>query len=265
MSSVPLRIIQISDTHLFADEKKALVGVPTQQSLQAVIDLIKREAGEFDIIIHSGDLTQDYSRPSYIRLVDMLSTLNKPMFCVPGNHDDSDTMAEVYPYLQMSNDKHILTKDWQMILLDSHKPTAVEGYLEPKELKFLEDCLTLHPDQQAIIVFHHHPMPVGSLWLDKLGLTNADELWKIIGRFSKVNTVLFGHVHQQFEHVVNGVKCYSTPSTCFQFKRHQDEFGIEKLPPGFRWIHLYDDGRLETAVVRTDHYVGVFEEKCKGY
>lgn len=265
MSNVPLRIIQISDTHLFADESKVLVGVPTQQSLQAVIDLIKREAGEFDFIIHSGDLTQDYSQPSYIRLVDMLSTLNAPMYCIPGNHDDSGVMAKVFPYLKMSNDKHIVTKNWQIILLDSHKPNAVEGYLEPKEFQFLEKCLTSYPDHQAVIVFHHQPIPVGSLWLDNLGLTNADEFWKIIARFPKVNTVLFGHVHQQFEKVVNSIKCYSTPSTCFQFKRHQDDFGIEKLSPGFRWVHLYEDGSVQTEVVRTEHYIGVFEEKCKGY
>lgn len=261
----PLRIIQISDTHLFSDANKSLVGVPTQKSLEAVLDLVKRKAGEFDMIIHSGDLAQDYALPSYIRLAEMLGIFNVPVYSMPGNHDDPAVMANVYPYQRMLSDKQILTDHWQIILLDSHKPNAVEGYLDSGQLKYLEDCLSKHRKHHAMVVFHHQPMPVGCGWLDKLGLTNADEFWKIISRFPQVNTVLFGHVHQEYEQVINGIKCYSAPSTCFQFKRKQDEFGLENLPPGFRWIHLHDDGHIETAVIRTDHYVGVFDGDSKGY
>lgn len=265
MSIAPLRIIQISDTHIFSNADKSLVGVPTQESLQAVLDLVKSKAGKFDIVIHSGDLTQDYARSSYIRIADMLSTLDVPVYCVPGNHDDSTVMAEVYPYQLICNDKQILTKEWQIILLDSHKPNAVEGYLAGSELSYLEQCLRLYPNHKAVILFHHQPTPVGSLWLDNLGLKNAADLWKILARFPQVKVVLFGHVHQEFEKVINGIQCYATPSTCFQFKRNQDAFGIEELSPGFRWIHFYDDGHIETKIERTDHYVGVFQHNCKGY
>lgn len=265
MSNAPLRMIQISDTHLFGDTDKALVGVPTETSLEAVIDLIKRKAGKFDMIIHSGDLTQDYSPRGYIRLAEMLSIFNVPIYCVPGNHDDPKVMADVYPYQFVSSDRHIVTDHWQMVLLDTHKPNAVEGYLPLEQLKFLEECLVQHPDHHAIVLFHHQPIPVGCRWLDNLGLTNAEALWKIISKFPKVKTVLFGHVHQEYEQVMNDIKCYSTPSTCFQFKRKQDDFGIEDLAPGCRWIDLYDDGRFETSVIRAEHYVGKFVVNCKGY
>jgi len=260
-----LRIIQISDTHLFSDANKSLVGVPTQKSLEAVLDLVKRKAGEFDMIIHSGDLAQDYASSSYIRLVEMLGIFNVPIYCVPGNHDDPAMMANVYPYQLMSSDRQIVRDHWQIILLDSHKPNAVEGCLDAQQLKYLEDCLASYPKLHAMVIFHHQPMPVGCEWLDKQQLTNADEFWKIISRFPQVNTVLFGHVHQEYEEVLNGIKCYSAPATCFQFKRKQDKFGLENLPPGFRWVHLHDDGQIETAVVRTDHYVGEFDAKSKGY
>jgi len=265
MDSDTLKIIQISDTHLFAQDGQSLLGVPTQESLDAVIESIKREAGAFDMVIHSGDLTQDYARLSYIRVAEMVSQLNAPIYCVPGNHDDPKLMADVYPHERMMNDKHILHKTWQIILLDSHKHHAVYGYLADKELAHLEHCLSSYPNHHALIVFHHQPMPVGSRWLDELGLQNADDFWKLVTRFKNVKTVLFGHVHQVFEQEVHGVKCYSAPSTCFQFKRHQDEFGIEKLSPGFRWIHLHEDGRIETGVIRVDHYVGEFEGQSKGY
>jgi Icc protein len=260
-----LRILQVSDTHLFADRNKALLGVQPQKSFEGVLDLMRKESGKIDFIIHSGDLSQDYSEPAYIRIAEMLEEFKVPVYCVPGNHDDPKVMAAVYPHAAISNDRHIITKNWQIILLDSHKPGAVEGYLDHHQLNYLQHCLHTYPEHHAIALFHHQPVPVGSRWLDNLGLTNADEFWKIVYEFPRLKNVLFGHVHQEFEKVFNGIHCYSTPSTCFQFMRNQDRFGLENLPPGFRWINLHDDGRLETAVVRTDKYIGVFDEKATGY
>ena len=265
MSEAPLKIIQISDTHLFNDPSRVLLGVPTQQSFEVVLEHLRQQQDSFDLIIHSGDLTQDASKPAYQRVAEMLTRFNVPVYCVPGNHDDPRVMAMVYPHAALTNDKHIITKNWQFILLDTHKPGAVEGFLRKSELNFLQHCLHAYPEHHAAIVYHHHPVPVGSAWLDRLGLTNADELWQIVTRYPKIKAMIFGHVHQQFEEVVEGIQCFSAPSTCIQFKRHQDHFGLEDLPQGYRKIKLYEDGRIETEVVRLDHYVGHFDMDATGY
>lgn len=265
MGNPPLRIIQISDTHLYADPLKALLGVPSQKSLEAVIQLLQKEAGPIDLILHSGDLSQDGSEASYIRLAEMLKIFNVPVYCVPGNHDNAKVMNVLYPRETISNHKHIVLKNWHMILLNSQKPGAVEGYLDSTQLQYLQHCLQAYPEHQAVIVFHHQPVPVGAQWLDNLGLTNADEFWETISHYPKVNTILFGHVHQEFERTVNGVYCCSPPATCFQFKRQQDTFGLEDLPQGYRWVHLYENGRVESGVKRLAHYIGEFDAQAKGY
>jgi 3',5'-cyclic-AMP phosphodiesterase len=265
MGNAPLRILQVSDTHLFADKEKALLGVQPQKSFEAVLDLMRQEAGKIDFIIHSGDLAQDYSRAAYMRIAEMLEQFNAPVYCVPGNHDDPNMMADVYPYGPVANNRHIVTGNWQIILLDSHKPDAVEGHINPPQLNFLQGCLQTYREHHAIVLFHHQPVSVGSKWLDKLSLTNADEFWQIIFKFPKVKNVFFGHVHQEFVQVFNDINCYSVPSTCFQFMRNQRYFGLENLPPGYRWINLHDDGRLETAVVRVAKYIGEFDARAKGY
>ncbi|RDI37202.1 3',5'-cyclic-AMP phosphodiesterase [Aquicella lusitana] len=265
MAQAAFNIIQISDTHLFADSEGILLGVKTQASFKAVVDLVQREAGKIDLILLSGDLSQDGSKEAYIRLANFLKSVNVPIYCVPGNHDNVKVMAHVYPYETISNHRHIILKNWHIILLNSQKPGAVEGYLDPSQLNYLQHCLQTYPEHQALIVFHHQPVPVGSRWLDNLGLTNADAFWRIISSYPNVNTVFFGHVHQEFEQVVNKVHCYAAPSTCIQFKRNKDDFGLERLPPGYRWIKLFEDGHLETGVKRTAEYVGVFEEHAKGY
>lgn len=265
MVQAPLRMIQVSDTHIFGDVTRSLLGVNTQKSFDAILTQIKKDNPKIDFIIHSGDLTQDYSTPAYHCVADMLSKFDVPVYCIPGNHDDPKLMSTVYPRGQMKTDRQILVGNWQIILLDSHKPTAVEGYLGTDQLAFLERCLTEHPMRHTIVMFHHHPMPVGCAWLDNLGLKNADEMWKIIINFHQIKTVLFGHVHQQFEMVYQGIPCFSTPSTCFQFMRKQDQFGLEHLPQGYRWVDLHDDGRFDTGVVRLAEYVGKFDQNAKGY
>lgn len=265
MEDSPIRIIQVSDTHIYADKERALLGVKTYKSFQVVLDLMQQEVGKMDMIIHSGDLSQDYSERSYIYVADMLNPFNVPVYCIPGNHDDPKMMAQVLPRDMISYQRHVVLKNWQFILLDTHKSQAVEGYLSHAQLNHLRHCLQSYPEHHAVVVLHHQPFPVGSRWLDNIGLTNAQNFWDVILQFSNVTAILFGHVHQVCEQEIHGIPCYSTPSTCIQFKPNQDKFGLDKIPPGYRWIHLYKDGSLKTGVVRAEKYVGYFDEKAKGY
>lgn len=260
-----LRIVLLTDTHLFENKEKILLGVRTQESYQAVLELIKADDVKPDLILHAGDLTQDASEASYIRLEDELSVFDVPIYCVPGNHDDCQVMQKVYPRGMLSVHKQLVHEGWQIILLDSHVHGKVHGHLGETELDFLEKALNEYPDHRAILVLHHQPVTVGSKWLDKIGLTNADEFWGLLSRYPQVCTILFGHVHQQFEGEKNNIKYYSTPSTCIQFKTKSPRFALDELAPGYRVIDLYSDGTLKTEVRRTAHYVGIFEPHAKGY
>lgn len=265
MGDNPLRIVQISDVHLCSDSKRTLLGVNTHESFLAVLDLLRSEQEKIDFLVFSGDMSQDASVTAYKNIATLLQPFQVPVYCVPGNHDDPQVMASVYPCDTVLLDRHILLKNWQIILLSSHKPGAVEGYLDHSQLHYLQQCLQAYPEHQAIVMFHHQPIPVGSRWLDQLGLTNAHEFWQTVAPYSNVKHVFFGHVHQVVEQEKNGIHCYSAPATCIQFMRKQAHFGLENLPPGYRWIHLYENGQLETGIKRTAQYIGVFDAKAKGY
>ncbi len=265
MKEKPLRIVQISDIHLFGNKEKTLLGVKTEESFQAVVKLLLADAMSPDLILLTGDLAQDGSEAAYLRIADALRMVQVPIYYVPGNHDDSQVMKQVYLRENISVLKHIVLDRWHFILLDSQKPGAVEGYLSRTELNFLQNALQMYPDRHAVIVFHHPPVLVGSAWLDRIGLTNSHELQKILALHSGVNMVLFGHVHQRYENEMNGVKYYSTPSTCFQFKKDSDDFALDRVTPAYRWIELYSNGESKTGVNRLAEYVGVFEKNAKGY
>ena len=259
------RILQISDIHLNQDVNGELLGVKTNESLKAVIEHVKQHQKKMDAIILSGDLSQDGSASSYERLAAMINEFNLPVYFVPGNHDNQQVLRTVYPRDHISDKRHLIFGDWQIILLDSQKPGAVEGYLDPSQLQFLRECLEKHPGHRAIIMFHHQPLKMNCGWLDNLGVKNAEAFWQVIANYSNVNAVFFGHVHQESFHQEQNIPCYSVPSTCIQFKGNQLDFALENIPPGYRWITLHNDGRLETGVERIDHYVGNFDGNAKGY
>lgn len=264
-TSRPVRIIQISDIHLFEDPKNELLMVNTEESFQAILDLIKAGKKPIDFIIVSGDLSQDASEKAYRRLAEMVENFKVPVYWIPGNHDDSTLMSSVYPYKNMKNDKHIILPHWQLILLDSHIPGAVKGKLNPTQLKFLSDCLQSNTKIPAVVFLHHQPVHINTGWLDPLGLTNPDDFWNVLKNFKHVQTIFFAHIHQEFIGKFHGIPCYALPSTCIQFKPNVVKFALDDIPPGYRWIELYDDGRIQTGIERAKKYIGVFDKHATGY
>jgi len=266
MTNKPLiRIVQISDPHIYASKEKTLLGVNTYESFSAVLDLVKTDNTPPDLILLTGDLAQDHSELAYQLVKEAFESFNIPIYYIPGNHDDIELMARILPSDTISSLKQIVLPPWQFILLNSQKPHAVEGYLDDTQFAFLENCLNMYPNHHAIIVFHHQPIPVGTTWLDKLGLINADKLWETLKQYPQVHALLFGHVHQAHAGEKNGIPYYSTPSTCIQFKRNCVDFALEELPPGYRWLDLYPNGDIKTDVCRLANYIGLFDINAKGY
>ena len=75
-----IKLLQITDPHLFKDESAELLGVNTQASFAQVLKEIQQENNEFDVILATGDLVQDSSDEGYIRFVEMMKPFNKPVF-----------------------------------------------------------------------------------------------------------------------------------------------------------------------------------------
>ena len=90
---------------------------------------------------------------------------------------------------------------------------------------------------------------MGSHWLDGVGLRNSDEFLEIIDRYQHVQDIVWGHVHQASDRRRNGVRLFSSPSTCSQFLPNSDDFALDSRPPGYRWLELRDTGRIDTNVV----------------
>lgn len=250
MAQASLLVAQITDTHLFANPNQQLLGLQTEDSLQTVLRQIQALHARPDLILLTGDLSQDASTASYDRLQTLMCPLNIPIYWVPGNHDDPQVMAQRLVEPPFSAQKSFHVGGWQFLLLDSSIPGRVHGQLSPVTLDWLDWELGQFTHEPAVIAFHHPPFLVGSDWMNEIGLRNADDFFAVCDRHSRLKLVLFGHIHQEFTHHRHGVDYLGTPSTCIQFKPNSPNFMLDQEYPGLRLLRLFPDGTWDSDVQR---------------
>ncbi len=262
----PLRVVQVTDCHLFASPDGKLLGLNTEFSLGKVLELIEKEQPAMDLILATGDLAQDASLPAYRRLEAHLTAFKTPIYWLEGNHDKSVPMLEAL----QSQQGHIspcVAKlgNWSIILLDSTIPNEVPGELFDDDLAFLDRALTTAAGDHVMVCLHHHPVPMGCAWLDTQQIAGAERFFAVIDRHPCVRTIVWGHVHQEYAGTRNGVELFSAPSTCVQFKPGSEDFAVDDTAPGYRWFDLYPDGHIESQVSRVEDIRFEVDFSVKGY
>ncbi|MGH8307763.1 MAG: 3',5'-cyclic-AMP phosphodiesterase [Gammaproteobacteria bacterium] len=244
--STPVRLLQITDTHLFAEPGKTLYGVNTRESLRRVLDAAMRHPKP-DLVLATGDLVHDESPAGYNALSDMLRVLAAPVAAIAGNHDALIPLRSITNSHTHVGGVHTLGA-WQIVLLNTLTSGKVGGHLDEAELEFLESALAHSHEFNILIALHHQPVPIGSAWLDRIALDNAGEFFDVVDRFKNVRAVLWGHIHQTFESKRQGVRLMATPSTCVQFLPGSKDFAVDTKPPGMRWLMLYTNGQIDTEI-----------------
>ncbi len=257
-------LVQLTDSHLFANAGGKLLGMDTGDSLQRVVDLVLAEQPCIDLMLATGDLSQDGSLASYERFRALCTRIEAPSRWCPGNHDELTAMQQATQGSDLMGPVLDIGA-WRVILLDTLVPGEVFGQLRQAQLDMLDQALAEAPQRHHLICLHHHPVSIGSRWMDGIGLRNRDALFEVVDRHPAVKALLWGHIHQEFDGSRNGVRLLATPSTGVQFTPGSERFDVDKLAPGYRWLRLYADGRLETGVSRV---VGVdfdVDYSVKGY
>ena len=76
----PLLVAQITDTHLFAEVDRTWKGLSTAHTLQKVLDRLQQIQPPPDLLLLTGDLSQDETPESYQRLVSLIAPLGIPAY-----------------------------------------------------------------------------------------------------------------------------------------------------------------------------------------
>lgn len=243
-----IKIAQLSDLHICADSSAKIHGInPYKNLLRAINDLKTRE---IDLVLLTGDNSEDGSCQSYRLIGEAFSTVNLPIYAIPGNHDDPKNMAKILSSFKINLKKiHEISKDWRIIFLNSKVLNEHWGNLEQSELDFLEYSLKNLDKKNTLVCLHHHPISIQSPWMDKYMLKNNDNFLKILMQNSNIKLVIFGHIHQEFDALIKNIRFLSAPSTHVQFQPGAISRKFDEKTPGYRYFILNED-KFNTQVVR---------------
>jgi Icc protein len=241
-----MRILQLTDPHLYGQAGARLRGVETDSTLRAVLEQALAQHGDYAAMLVTGDLVQD-DPAGYLHFRSILGGLRRPVLCIPGNHDEPAAMRRALDCAPFQFCGELTLGRWQFIMLNSYEAGHVRGRLADEELARLDATLAAS-SSHCVVCLHHHPVSMGSSWLDPIGLSNAEEFWRIVDARGCVKAVAWGHVHQSLESRRGAVALFATPSTGAQFKPRTDRYSVDDRPPGYRELRLHDDGRIESAV-----------------
>ncbi|MGZ4757052.1 MAG: metallophosphoesterase family protein [Acidimicrobiia bacterium] len=230
-------LAQLSDIHLLADPTAELWGHNTTHNLQAVMDALPQWV---DVIVVTGDIAEDGAPEAYRRAMALTGDRAAQRRFLAGNHDSPESMRSVVgsmlpvQLLQVSN-------NWTLALVDSQWVGNEAGRIGLDALAQLRRELAGARTDVALCL--HHP-PVSPCDNPACGLVDAEDLLAVIHR-GPVRLVLSGHVHQEFDTTIDGIRFLGAPSTFRQLRHggdphYQDTHG----PPAAQLLELLDDGSV---------------------
>ena len=249
-----MTLIQITDTHFGLHPRPLRPGYPdTDTQLAAVLADLRERYPDPALVLLTGDLAEDPETVTYERLAARVSTLAAPVSAVAGNHDDHGLARAVFTAAGHAFDAEHRIGNWLIVSLNSVWPGHTAGLLTGEELARLQSSIRRHPDCWVLVALHHPPVPVGSRWLDALGVSNGEEFLAVLDQHPRVRACVFGHIHQSFDVNRGPLRLLGSPSTCVQFLPDSDDFALDPDYAGYRVLRLHADGRLDSWVERVAH------------
>jgi 3',5'-cyclic AMP phosphodiesterase CpdA len=257
-----MRLLQLSDPHVRVPGDPLAGQVETLAFLERAVAAVGHLSPAPDLVVITGDIVDQMAPEEYRLARAVLDRIALPLYVLPGNHDSRAGCLEFLgPYLGPVLGPECLAQvidrfPLRVVLLDSVIPMRGQGQLGAEQLAWLDGVLRDGPARPTLLALHHPPFEVGIGFMDRLGLTDRDELAGVVARHPQVVAVLAGHVHRTIVGRIGQVVAMTAPSTAHQIPLDLTPDGPETFvfePPGFL-LHEWD-GR----VLRTHQgYVGEF-------
>jgi Icc protein len=253
-----VKLVQLSDCHVTGQPGQAYRGGDPRATLEAVIDVVLD--WNPDLVLATGDLSEDASEGSYAYLAEQFARLPMPVLGTPGNHDTPEGVRHCLP---LSATDELLVcppvteagcssaaRPWEIMLLGSAKPGEIAGRFEDRQLDELEVALE-RGQGPVLVALHHQPWPVGSPWIDRYPLTSPSRFHALLAAHPRVRLVLWGHVHHAIRlDLGGGLVGLGAPSTVSNSLPGMPRFTVDPAGPACRWLELAPDGGFETGLLR---------------
>ncbi|OYW22903.1 MULTISPECIES: phosphodiesterase [unclassified Sphingomonas] len=211
-------IAQITDLHIgfvpnTPDEAN-------RQRLDTALDALIDGPNRPDILIVSGDISDQGDDESYARVAQILARAPFPVYPCLGNHDDRAAFSRAFPQVPVRDGfVHycIRLNGLRLIVLDTLEPGRHGGAFCNARAAWLRTQLNADRTTPTVIVMHHPPIDAGIAWMSG----GTDEPW--VQRFAgaidghrQIIAIWCGHLHRSVASLWRGISVTICPATAAQ-------------------------------------------------
>jgi len=209
-----MRIFHFSDTHVGNQEHF------NEDALLRIFEEIN--TGDYDLVIHTGDITEGGQRDDYIRAKKIFEGLKKPVIIIPGNHDIRSGGLHLFKeYIGPANDVREFG-DAVIIYVNSNIADSNAGRVGKVKYNMIRDALNEYSDKPVkIVAVHHHMLPIPRSGRERNTLSNAGDLLDLITR-ADVDLVLSGHRHYPNVYHIEGTMVINAGTASSRKTRYGD-------------------------------------------
>ena len=196
-----------------------------------------------DLLLLTGDLSEDASEPSYRWLAGELGH-EVPLLALPGNHDDAAVMGRHFPLGPWQGPLVHDRGNWCLVLADSTRPGKVAGEFSVAGLESIKSAFDGTSCDHILLALHHQPVPVGAPWIDRYPLENPEPFLAVADSEPRLRCIVWGHIHHHFADERNGVLMLGAPSTAANTAPRSARFTLDPAGPSARTLELCEDGAV---------------------
>lgn len=250
-----IALAHLSDPHITTGPLSAAPADALYRALGRALSL-DPAASAFVI---TGDLVDRGQPGEYKTLHELIERFPRPVYLLPGNHDDTGAFLEVFGgtrFVAGADRSHyrVADPDFTLVCLDSAVTGSPAGRLDDAQLDFLDRALAERPEVPAFVALHHPPVDLGMPFLDGMRLCDNEHLLSVLERHHNVVRVLAGHVHRHVTAAVSRTLLTTAPSTHLQSRLvlTDDVPNYVEEPASFL-LHVQHNGQWITHAVNTSH------------
>jgi 3',5'-cyclic AMP phosphodiesterase CpdA len=196
---------------------------------------------QFTVVL--GDLATDGELSELKLAKNSLDRLDRPYFCVPGNHDvhvfSNDIRRNFRTEFEETHWREEET-DWLFIGLDTCEGAKSDVSVQTDQIQWLNQIAERTNTNRPIAIMGHHPFNPNT---KAYRVINADE---VLGIFAEHNLKLVaaGHYHGNQEETQDGT-LFTTTACCSTTRDNFDD----TTSKGFRLFHVAEDDSITTEYV----------------
>lgn len=242
-----MKIIQITDPHLVAPGQRLVNGLDPGERLSRTLGHLRVAQADADLLVITGDLTDDGDPRAYAMLREMLEGLPMPVRLLMGNHDARAPFRTEFPdqpvdaagFVQSLLD--LPETGDRLLFLDTLSPGEPGGRYCEARMGWLRQTLAAAPERPVTVFLHHPPVDPGMRHLAQICLHDAEPLLAALQAHpAGLRYLVFGHIHIPLDgQSAAGFGYHAGRGLCHQLRQEHDN-------PAPDWV----DGPLNYDVIR---------------